>query len=92
MLWVYDEDKYFLILQYGDWLYTSESDVYRRQILTTQVDPRAVRFKIIYWLSNKKMWLFWIRFCFSKLQITRIQNLILAFHMFSADCSQVNTL
>ena len=33
----------FLLLQHGDRLQTSESDVYRRQILTTKVDPRAVR-------------------------------------------------
>ena len=33
----------FLILQCGDRLQSSESDVYRRQILTTKVDPRAVR-------------------------------------------------
>ena len=33
----------FQFLQRGDRLYTSESDVYRRQILTTKVDPRAVR-------------------------------------------------
>ena len=34
-----------LTLQCGDRLYTSESDVYRRQILTTEVDPRVVRAK-----------------------------------------------
>ena len=33
----------FLILQCGDRLWTSESDVCRRQILTTKVYPRAVR-------------------------------------------------
>ena len=33
------------LLQVGDWLYSSESDVYRRQILTTKVDPRTVRVK-----------------------------------------------
>ena len=32
-----------LLLQCGDRLQISESDVYRRQILTTEVDPRAVR-------------------------------------------------
>ena len=32
-----------LLLQRGDRLYTSESDVYRRQILTYKVDPRAER-------------------------------------------------
>ena len=34
-----------LLLQCGDRLRSSESDVYRRQILTTKVDPRAVRVK-----------------------------------------------
>ena len=33
----------FLFLQRGDRLQSSESDVYRRQILTTKIDPRAVR-------------------------------------------------
>ena len=33
----------FLLLQRGDRLESSESDVYGRQILTTEVDPRAVR-------------------------------------------------
>ena len=33
----------FLFLQCEDRFLTSESDVYRRQILTTKVDPRAVR-------------------------------------------------
>ena len=32
-----------LLLQCGDRLESSESDVYRRQILTTKVDPRALR-------------------------------------------------
>ena len=35
-------------LQCGDRLYTSESDVCRRQILTCKVDPRTVRVNIIY--------------------------------------------
>ena len=35
--------RIFLLLQCGDRLYSSESDVYRRQFLTTKVDPRAVR-------------------------------------------------
>ena len=35
----------FLFLQ--DRLQSSESDVYRRQILTTKVDPRALRVKYI---------------------------------------------
>ena len=42
MLWVYDHWKYF-------YAYSVEidfsRDVYRRQILTTKVDPRAVRVK-----------------------------------------------
>ena len=33
----------FLLSQCGYLLWTSESDVYRRQILTSKVDPRAVR-------------------------------------------------
>ena len=35
----------FLLLQCEDRLLSSESDVYRRQILTTKVYPRAVRVK-----------------------------------------------
>ena len=35
------------ILQRGDRLESTESDVYRRQILTTKVDPRTVRVKNI---------------------------------------------
>ena len=35
----------FLLLQRGDRLWSSESDVYRRQILTTKVGPRAARVK-----------------------------------------------
>ena len=35
-----------LIVKPGDRLQTSESDVYRRQILTTEVDPRAVRVEL----------------------------------------------
>ena len=38
--------KNFLLLQCGDRLQTSESDVYRRQILTAIVYPRAVRVKL----------------------------------------------
>ena len=34
-----------LFLQCEDHLKSSESDVYRRQILTTKVNPRTVRFK-----------------------------------------------
>ena len=32
-----------VFLQCGDRLYASESDVYRRQIMTIEVDPRAIR-------------------------------------------------
>ena len=35
----------FLVLQCGDRLQTSESDVYKRQILTSKVDLRTVRAK-----------------------------------------------
>ena len=35
----------FVILQREDRVYSSESDVYSRQILTTKVDPRAVEVK-----------------------------------------------
>ena len=35
----------FIPLQRGDRLKLSESDVYRRQILMTKVDPRAVSIK-----------------------------------------------
>ena len=41
-----------LLLQRGDRLYTSESDVYRRQILTAKVDPRAVRVSILAQLAG----------------------------------------
>ena len=43
MLWVYDHFKYFYSYSAGIDFSPSESDVYRRQILTTKVDPRAVR-------------------------------------------------
>ena len=33
----------FVLLQCGDRLQSTESDVYRRQILLTKVDPRTVR-------------------------------------------------
>ena len=36
----------FSLLQCGERLKMSESDVYRRQILTTKVDPRAVRVQV----------------------------------------------
>ena len=35
----------FSLLQCGDRLYSSESEVYRRQILKTKVSPRAVKVK-----------------------------------------------
>ena len=35
----------FAFFHYGDSLYTSESDVYRRQILTYKDGPRTERFK-----------------------------------------------
>ena len=38
---------FFLIFQCGDRLYTSESDVYRRQILTYEDGPRTERVKYI---------------------------------------------
>ena len=37
----------FLLLQSGDRIKSSESDVCRRQILTTKVGPRAVRVELI---------------------------------------------
>ena len=42
MLWVYGKYKYFYSYSAGMDFSLSESDVYRRQILTTKVDPRAV--------------------------------------------------
>ena len=36
----------FIVRGAGDRLYTSESDVYRRQILTYKDDPRADRVKV----------------------------------------------
>ena len=35
----------FVFLKCGDRLYTSESDVHRRQIMTFKVDPHTVRVK-----------------------------------------------
>ena len=37
----------YFLLQWRYQLKSSESDVYRRQILTSKVDPRAVRVKTI---------------------------------------------
>ena len=54
----------FLLLQCGDRLWWAESDVYRRQILTTKVDPRAVRV--------------YIRFqtCFRSIEICLVNTII----------------
>ena len=49
MLWVYGYYKYVYPYICGDRLQTSESEVYRvyrRQILTSKVDPRAVRVEL----------------------------------------------
>ena len=43
--WVYNHYSYVLFFQRGDRLYTPESDVYRRHIVTSEVDPRAERVK-----------------------------------------------
>ena len=43
MLLAYGLYKYFQFFQRVDRLYTSESDVYRRQILTDKDGPRAKR-------------------------------------------------
>ena len=45
VIWVYGHYKNFLPLQCSDRLQSSESHVYRRQLLTTKVDPRTVRVK-----------------------------------------------
>ena len=42
MLWVHDHFKY-LLLQHWDRIQTAESDVYRRQILTSKFNLRAVK-------------------------------------------------
>ena len=44
MLWVYG---HFLLFQRGDRLQTSESDVYRLQILTSKVNPNAEMVKLV---------------------------------------------
>ena len=46
MLWVYGHWKYLKKFQCGDCLYTSECDVYRRQILTYKDGPRTVSVKL----------------------------------------------
>ena len=45
MLWVYMAIITIYLFQSGDRLYASESDVYRRQILTYKDDSRAERVK-----------------------------------------------
>ena len=50
MLWVNDHYKYLSSYSAGINFRRqnlSDSDVYRRQILTTKVDPRAVRVKVL---------------------------------------------
>ena len=42
----------FLLLQCGDQLQLSESDVYRRQILTTKVNSRTVRVKALNYIIH----------------------------------------
>ena len=42
--------QWFISLHIRHW--TSESDVHRRQILTSKVDPRAVRVSDCSWSSN----------------------------------------
>ena len=55
MLWVYSH-SFFLFLRSPHWKYwrlkTSESDVFRRQILTSKDGPRAERVKCCATLSN----------------------------------------
>ena len=46
-----------LLLQHGDRLYTSDSGVFRRQILTSKVDPRAVGVKS--YITENKMLPIW---------------------------------
>ena len=48
-LWIYHHHHY-VFFQCGERLQTSESDVYRYQIVTTKVDPLAVRGKV--WLCS----------------------------------------
>ena len=47
MLWGYGHNRYFNSFSAEDRLYTSESDVYRRQILTYKDGPRNERVKPI---------------------------------------------
>ena len=49
MLWVYDHYKYFIFLSAGIVFYTSESNVYWRQIVTYKDDPRAERVNTNTW-------------------------------------------
>ena len=44
----------YLLLQCMDRLQSSESDVYGRQIMTTNVDPRTVRVKQVDLHNNKQ--------------------------------------
>ena len=51
---IFNANKIDLLLQRGDRLYTSESDVCRRQILTYKIGPQAVRVKILVVKSGKE--------------------------------------
>ena len=53
MLWVYDHYKYWFF-QCGDRLYKSESDVYRRQILTYKDGPRTEKVKADSFIEKEK--------------------------------------
>ena len=59
----------FLLLLCGDRLETTEYDVYRSQILTTKVNPLAVRVKV----NNGRKLTSWT-FCFSDNLIYVCQN------------------
>ena len=48
MLWVYDHNKYISYFSAGIRLYTSQSDIYIRQIMTWKDGPRAERVKYNY--------------------------------------------
>ena len=59
MLCVYGHYKWlFFRVRLTDRLWTSEFDVYRRQILTIKVDPRAERVDITIALFLRALWLF----------------------------------
>ena len=55
MLWVYDHDHYKYVYSYtaGIDFRTSEPDVHRRQMLTSKVDPRAVRANLLDVVSDE---------------------------------------